>query len=97
MGRKALLGGGENGRCILFFLEWMNGIFPKAVCGMRTKAVSGELGEGRKEGRDRKRCEAAVLVFCCLLLLTAPPAISLFPLSPHFQSDSQRKLENSQN
>ncbi len=40
--------GGENGRCILFFLEWMNGIFPKAVCGMRTKAVSGELGEGRK-------------------------------------------------
>ncbi len=59
---------------------------------MRTKAVSGELGEGR----DRKRCEAAVLVFCCLLLLTAPRNLIVPFVSTLSESDSKRKLENSQ-
>jgi hypothetical protein len=64
--KESAAGVGENGRCILFFLEWMNGIFPKAVCGMRTKAVSGELGEGREGiASDVKPLYWSFVACCC--------------------------------
>jgi hypothetical protein len=47
----------------------MNGIFPKAVCGMRTKAVSGELGEGREGiASDVKPLHWSFVACCCKLL-----------------------------
>jgi hypothetical protein len=44
-----------------FWSGW-TAFFPKAVCGMRTKAVSGELGEGRKGSQAMwSRCTGLLL------------------------------------